>query len=142
MFGIYPNPPDPIRRRIRNTIRFLRMGFGGWDWVGKGSFVGQVEKDGVQCLAFVPGGATKLQGDDLSESLKTQSHVAYVDAATKLPQAFRNGTVVQNFRFEAQAPVLQELPETRRTDQKTEQSCQDFCRRRPDLIDVRMLGTA
>lgn len=85
-------------------------GFRGWDWVGRESFVGQVDKDGVQCLAFVPGGAANLQGNDLSESLKKQSHVAYVDATTKLPLAFKNGTVVQNFRFETQAPVVQELP--------------------------------
>lgn len=85
-------------------------GFRGWDWVGAESYVGQMENEGRQCLVFVPGGPAKLQGESLKESLQSQSHVAYVDASSRLPVSLRSGNVTQSFRFESLPPVMQELP--------------------------------
>ena len=83
--------------------------FRGLEWIGGQTYAGDLKDQGREYLLFVPADVTNVDFSNAAE-VKSQPAVAYIDAATRLPVAFKNKDVIQQYTF-GNAPVeMQSFP--------------------------------
>ncbi len=81
---------------------FPAKGFKDLDWVSGADYAGTVNYQNRPCFVFIPGGATALRVTDLSaqaDKLASMTHVAVIDAETRLPVEVRSAGVIAGYQF-------------------------------------------
>ena len=84
-------------------------GFQDLDWIGSDTYAGSIKQNGVEHFVFVPSNANNLDVGKPA-ALNAQPVIAYVDASTRLPVRFKNGSVIRTYAFAPDAPSMLALP--------------------------------
>jgi hypothetical protein len=84
-------------------------GFRGLDWVGRETYVGSVEAEGMTYLIFVPAESrtVDLSNTKLLQELPT---IAFVDAKSRLPVRVKDKDVLRTYKFLTPPGAMQVVP--------------------------------
>lgn len=83
--------------------------FRGLEWVGGKTYAGSLKDQGREYLLFIPTDSTSVNFNDAT-ALKSLPVVAYIDAATRLPIAYKSGDIVQQYIFGNAPAEMQAFP--------------------------------